>query len=122
MVRFLFVNPRNEEKSYQLVVFNLSVLAEIATYKSSISGAWKVEPSTFSLLTKVLDPTNEKMAVNFPGVQYAILTTLYCHSQRCNNFVPSAKSKSTGNCNDSIHLIKVLCETLSNQFSSDNVK
>ena len=103
-------------------MFNISVLAEIATYKSSISGAWKVEPSTFDLLTRILDPTNKIMAVKFPGVQHSILTTLYTHSQRCNNFVPGPKSKSSGNCKDSNHLIKVLCSILSEQSSSTSAK
>ena len=112
----------NKDESYTLVVFNTSVLAEIATYKSSISGAWKVEPSTFDLLTRILDPTNKIMAVQFPGVQHSILTTLYTHSQRCNNFVPGPKSKSSGNCKDSNHLIKVLCSILSEQSSSTSAK
>ncbi|XP_066926510.1 serine/threonine-protein kinase SMG1-like [Clytia hemisphaerica] len=112
----------NENNSYPLAVFNISVLAEIATYKSTISGAWKVEPSTFNLLTKLLDPTNKEMAISFPGVQYAILTTLYTHSQRCNNFVPGTKTKSSGNCNDSIHLIRVLCAILADLSSTTNAK
>ena len=112
----------SKDDSYTLVVFNISVLAEIATYKSSISGAWKVEPSTFDLLTRILDPTNKIMAVQFPGVQHSILTTLYTHSQRCNNFVPGPKSKSSGNCKDSNHLIKVLCSILSEPSSSTSAK
>lgn len=112
----------SKENSYTLVVFNISALAEIATFKSSISGAWKVEPSTFDLLTKILDPTSKEMAVRYPGVQHAILATLYTHSQRFNHFVPNPKSKSSGSCNNSNHLIKVLCSILSDPSSSTSAK
>lgn len=108
--------------AYTRVVFDLAALAEIAIYKSSITGAWKVEPSTYSLLTSMMDPSNAVLAKNFPGVQFAILSTLFCHSQRCNNFIPSSKTKSTFHSEESVHLIQMLCKIQFNPDVSSDVK
>lgn len=106
---------------YQIVVFDLVALAEIATFKCSVTGAWKVEPSSFDLLTKVLDPSDVKLAVHFPSIQFAILSTLYCHSQRCNNFVPTSNLKNP--CiKESSRLIDILCKIIIERIGSSDVK
>ena len=107
--------------SYQIVVFDLVALAEIATFKSSVTGAWKVEPSSYYLLTKVLNPSDKKLAVHFPTVQFSILSTLYCHSQRCNNFVPSVMTKTM--CTDeSSRLITMICKIVMERIGASDVK
>ena len=102
------------QQATSIVIFDLAALAEIATFKSSVTGAWKVDPSTYELLTKMLDPTHPVIILNYPAIQFGILNTLFCHSQRCNNFIPSSKTKSTFHSAESVHLIKMLCKILVN--------
>lgn len=111
-----------EMKAYPQLVFGLAALAEIVTFKSSITGAWKVEPSTFTILTEILDPTDKQLAEKYPAVQFAILSTLFCHSQRCNNFIPSSKTKTIGHTGESLSLISLLCKILSDGNNCADVK
>eukprot|EP00795_Rhopilema_esculentum_P008911 gene8911-16536_t len=75
-------NGSRAEEIHDHIIFDLSVLAEIVTYKSAIVGAWNVNPNTFHLLTNTISPLNEVVAVRYPLVQFSIISTLYTHSQR----------------------------------------
>ncbi|XP_065681003.1 serine/threonine-protein kinase SMG1 isoform X2 [Hydra vulgaris] len=108
--------------AYCIVIFDLSALAEIATFKSSVTGAWRVDPTTYSLLTESLDPTDEQLVINYPAVQFSILSCLFVHSQRCNHFIPSSKTKSAIHSFESQHLIKMLCKISTSQFTSVDTK
>ena len=107
--------------TYQVVVFDLVALAEIATFKSSVTGAWKVEPSSYYLLTKVMNPADKKLAIHFPCIQFAILSTLYCHSHRCNNFVPTSNLKNISS-SESANLLNILCKIIVDEIGTADVK
>ena len=109
-------------RAMAIVIFDLSALSEIATYKSSVVGAWKVDPPTFQLLTNDLNAMDKVLALHFPAVQFAILSCLFTHSQRCNHFIPSSKSKTGSQSKESVSIISMLSNILSEAHTIADIK
>lgn len=66
--------------------------------KNNLICMYALSPSLFQLLTDKLSPCNWTLAESFPSIQYAILSTLYSHCSRHDNFIASSglfSAKST---------------------------
>ncbi len=58
--------------------------------KNNLICMYALSPSLFQLLTDKLSPCNWTLAESFPNIQYAILSTLYSHCSRHDNFIASS--------------------------------
>ncbi|KAG9477052.1 hypothetical protein GDO78_002442 [Eleutherodactylus coqui] len=78
-----------------VAVFDLNVLTTIGNAKNSLIGMWALSPTVFALLSKNLMVVHKEIAVHYPEVQYAVLSTLYSHCTRHDHFISSSLSSSS---------------------------
>ncbi|KAK8726162.1 hypothetical protein OTU49_010400, partial [Cherax quadricarinatus] len=80
----------NETEATILMMYYMTVLAEVANTRNSIITMWALTPSLVDLLAYHLTPASSQLALHYPEVQYAILFLLYSHCAKHSHYISSS--------------------------------
>ncbi|KAK7086208.1 hypothetical protein SK128_014254 [Halocaridina rubra] len=80
----------DEQEAIVILMYYMTVLAEVANTRNSIITMWALTPSLVDLLATHLTPTSAHLALHYPEVQYAILFLLYSHCTKHSHYASSS--------------------------------
>lgn len=80
----------NEREATVLMMYLMTVLAEVANTRNSIITMWALNPPIVDLLATHLTPSSAHLALHYPEVQHAILFLLYSHCSKHSHYISSS--------------------------------
>lgn len=79
-----------QEEAIIILMYYMTVLAEVANTRNSIITMWALTPPLVDLLATHLTPADRHLALHYPEVQHAVLYLLYSHCAKHSHYVSSS--------------------------------